>query len=94
MRLKCVQTVAEEKETNMTKKNVPVTLLTCPPPTMKYVEATAKGLGMSRVAFSRSVLNGLCAAKASFAGCRNTDELADAVCRLATAPVTEVTSNA
>jgi hypothetical protein len=78
----------------MTKKYVPVTLLTCPVSTLKYVDAVSKELGLSRVSFSRAVLNGLCAAKANFAGVRNADELGDAVRKLATVPTMEVQSNA
>lgn len=78
----------------MMKKNVPVTLLTCPVSTLKYVDAVSKELGLSRVGFSRAVLNGLASAKASFAGVRNADELGDAVRKLATNSATEVQSNA
>jgi hypothetical protein len=77
----------------MMKKNVPVTLLTCPASTLKYVDSVSKELGLSRVGFARGVLAGLSAAKASFPGVRNADELGDAVRKLATAPATEVQSN-
>ena len=78
----------------MMKKNVPVTLLTCPASTLKYVDSVSKELGLSRVGSRVPVQNGLASAKASFAGVRNADELGDAVRKLATASAMEVQSNA